>query len=665
MDKMRRMKELIQRLNDANRAYYQDNHEIMTNLEYDALYDELLQLEQSSGIVLTNSPTETVEPEVVSTLTKVEHSSPMLSLDKTKGVAVLETFLADQDGLLSWKLDGLTLVLRYEHGHLIQAITRGNGSIGEDVTHNAKVFTNLPLSIPFKGRCELRGESVISNSDFEKINEAEAYRFKNPRNLCSGTIRQLDSAQTAKRMVGFFAFALINAVNEYGETQTFITKHEQLDWLLQQGFDVVAFSPVTSKTIDDAVNIFKSKVATYPLASDGLVLTFDNIIYSESLGSTSKFPKDSLAFKWQDEISTTTFIGIEWNTSRTGLINPVAVFEPVNIEGSTVSRASVHNVSILKHLELIPGDRITVYKANMIIPQIAQNKTKDEKHPRTVMIPAHCPVCKAHTEIVGEPELLYCLNPNCAAQKISALTHFVSRDAMNIAGLSEQTLDKFVSMGFINNYYDIFHLDRHQETIRNMDGFGEKSYDNLIHAIEKSKDIALPNFINALGIHHVGLANAKLLCAAFDSDAQHIADVCRAADHKEKLLAIKGFGEAIAKSLHEYFSIHENMTLYQNSIKILRFITPTKNEDQILKNLTFVVTGDVSRFKNRKALSEYIETHGGKLSGSVSQKTSFLINNDNASESSKNKKANELGIKILTEDDFINQFFDGVLSIKI
>ena len=639
---------LITKLNEASRAYYQENREIISDLEYDKLYDELVRLEEETGIQLAGSPTRKVGYEVVSGLTKAAHDIPMLSLDKTKEPDALVRFLGEHRGLLSWKLDGLTVVLKYENGAFKQALTRGNGHIGEDVTHNARVFANVPMTVPYKGKFELRGEAVISIADFNAINEEEEVKYKNPRNLCSGAVRQLNSETAAKRRVLFYAFGLLSSSN------TLYLKSEQLKWLASLGFETVEFEFITEKNIFEALSAFKNKIPAAPLMSDGLVLTYDDIAYSESLGTTSKFPKDSIAFKWADEIAETTLLDIEWNTSRTGLVNPVAVFEPVDIEGTQVSRASVHNVSILRALGLRKGDRISVYKANMIIPQVSENLSGGGD----VEIPSHCPVCNGETEIVGEPETLYCINPNCGAQQIRALSHFTSRDALNIAGLSAQTLEKLISREMVSDYTDLFQLQKYETEITQTEGFGRKSYDNLIASIETAKDVALPNFIHALGIRHVGLANAKLLCAHFNHDPKKIADACKNENFLEILSEIKGFGEALSNSLHSYFSNEKNLNLFLNALDMLRIKIPepASEDERPLNGLTFVITGDVSHFKNRKELQSFIENKGGKVTGSVTAKTNFLINNDALSASSKNKKAAELGVAVITEDEFLARF---------
>ena len=645
-----RMKELIDILNKAASVYYQGKDEIMSNFEYDRMYDELSALEKESGLVLAGSPTQKVGYEVLSELPKQTHPSPMLSLDKTKQVDELSSWLGSKEGLLSWKMDGLTVVLTYENGELLNAVTRGNGVVGEVITNNAKVFKNLPVNIPFKGRMVLRGEAIITYSEFKKINAllSEEEQYKNPRNLCSGTVRQLNSEIAAKRNVKFIAFTLVRAA---GRTLS-DSKAENMAWLAEMGFDVVEHCMVTAETVAAAVEKFRDKIEQNDIASDGLVLTFDSIAYSQSLGRTAKFPKDSIAFKWADEMAETTLRQIEWNTSRTGLMNPVAVFDPVELEGSTVSRASLHNVSILKELKLSIGDTIKVYKANMIIPQIAENLTGTVS---TAEIPKHCFVCGEETEIrkLRDGEALYCTNPNCSAQRIQALSHFVSRDAMNIEGLSEETLKKFLEKGFVENYPDLFRLEKHQAEITAMEGFGEKSYQNLIASVEKAKTAELPNFIYALGINHVGLRNAKLLCKEFDYDLEKIKEAT-----EEELVQVEGFGEIIAHSIAYYFRQEAHLALLADVLQYLSFQAAEQAEtgESPLAGLTFVVTGDLEQFANRKELQALIEKGGGKVTGSVTKKTNFLINNDIHSASSKNKKAAELGIPILSEQDFIDKF---------
>ena len=642
---IKRMKELAEKLDKAAREYYQNDREIMSNLEYDRMYDELQDLERETGTVLANSPTISVGYEAVEQLPKEEHESPMLSLDKTKDREALRSFMGGHKTLLSWKLDGLTIVLTYENGQLQKAVTRGNGVVGEVITNNAKVFKNIPLHIPFKGRLVLRGEAVITYSDFEKINasieDADA-KYKNPRNLCSGSVRQLNNEITARRNVRFYAFSLVSA-----EGEDFKNSHEfQFEWLKKQGFDVVEYRVCTGETLDDTIDYFARAVTENDFPSDGLVALYDDIAYGESLGRTAKFPRNAFAFKWADEMRETQLLEIEWSPSRTGLINPVAIFEPVELEGTTVSRASVHNVSILKELELGIGDTIRVYKANMIIPQIAENLTRSRK----VEIPEICPACgrEAVVRKENEVESLYCLNPDCPAKKIKAFALFVSRDAMNIDGLSEATLEKFIAKGFIHDFGDIFEIEKHRKEILEMDGFGEKSFENLLVSLEKARETTLAKVIYSLGISNIGLANAKVICRHFDDDLEKI----RCAD-EEEISAIDTIGPVIAKNLADYFRKEENNRKLDHLLSHLHLKKEEKAGEQIFAGMNFVVTGSVEHFANRGELKEYIEGFGGKVTGSVTGKTNYLINNDISSNSSKNKKARELGIPILSEEDFL------------
>lgn len=651
--KQTRMKELVALLNQASKAYYQDADEIMSNLEYDRLYDELLELEKETKTVLSDSPSIHVGYEVVSELPKEQHQSPMLSLDKTKETDALEDWLGDQTGLLSWKMDGLTVVLTYEGGALVKAVTRGNGEVGEVITNNAKVFKNLPMSVPFSGRLALRGEAVIKYSDFEKINEQIAdidARYKNPRNLCSGSVRQLNNEVTAKRNVHFFAFALVTA-QENGEELLFgNSRQQQFSWLESQGFDVVLQKKVTKDTVARTVAWFSEEIKQNDFPSDGLVLLYDDIAYGTSLGKTAKFPRDAIAFKWADEQRETKLVGIEWSASRTGLINPVAIFEPVELEGTTVSRASVHNVSIVEELQLGAGDTILVYKANMIIPQIAQNLTKSGN----LTPPSVCPVCNGRTSIHNENGVksLYCENPQCQAKRIKSFVLFTSRDAMNVEGLSQATLEKLIAKGFIHELPDIYYLDRYHDDIVEMDGFGEKSYKKLMESVNRSRNATLAKLIYGLGIANIGLSNAKLICRHYDDDMEKIRNASA-----EELTRIDGIGPVIAEGMAAYFGQPENVKRLE---RLLEELNLTKEEYQsgetAVTGITFVITGDLNEYKNRAELKESIEKRGGKVTGTVTSKTSFLINNDATSNSSKNKKAKELGIEILTESDFIERF---------
>ena len=645
MVKADRIKELVNILNEAAKVYYSGTDEIMSNFEYDKLYDELLQLENETGIHMSNSPTSRVGYETLSELPKETHESPMLSLDKTKSVEALADFAGEHRSILSWKLDGLTVVLTYNNGELAKAVTRGNGYVGEVITPNAKVFQNVPLTIPFRGNLVLRGEAIITYSDFERINEqieAESEKYKNPRNLCSGSVRQLNSEITAKRNVKLIAFALIKAEGvEFNNS-----KEEQFKWLEAQGFEVVERKIVDASNMADTVAYFADAIKTNDFPSDGLVLMYDDITYGESLGTTAKFPRNAIAFKWQDETAETTLRDIEWSASRTGLINPVAIFDSVELEGTTVSRASVHNVSIVRELKLGIGDRITVYKANMIIPQIAENLTMSD----SLEIPSVCPVCGGATEIVqtAGAKSLYCTNPDCQAKHVKSFEHFVTRNAMNIDGISVQTLEKFIDRGFIKTYTDVYHLDRYRDEIVNMEGFGEKSYDNIIASVEKSRHTKLANVIYGLGIEGIGLANAKLICRQFEDDVDKITSLT-----VEELLEVEGIGEVLAKAFTEYFADNERRTQFYSLIDELTLEKEVRNDDSSIAGKTFVITGGVNHFGNRDELKEYIEKLGGKTTGSVSAKTDYLINNDVNSNSSKNKKAKELGIPILSEEDFL------------
>ena len=642
---LQQMKELVKILNKAAKAYYQEDREIMDNREYDSLYDQLEKLEKETGITLADSPTVNVGYEAVDFLPKETHESPMLSLDKTKDRETLREFIGNHKTLLSWKMDGLTIVLTYENGELQKAVTRGNGTVGEVITNNARVFRNIPLKISYQGRLILRGEAVITYPDFERINssieDADA-RYKNPRNLCSGSVRQLNNQITAERNVRFYAFSLVSASN----VDMHNSREYQMEWLKDQGFEVVEYRIVTADTLDEAMDYFADAVEKNIFPSDGLVALYDDIAYGESLGSTTKFPRNAFAFKWADEIRETTLRSIEWSPSRTGLINPIAVFDPVELEGTTVSRASVHNVSILKELELGIGDTLQVYKANMIIPQIAENLTRS----RNLQIPDTCPACGSEAKIIKENEVeaLYCTNPDCAAKKIKAFTLFVSRDAMNIDGLSEATLEKFIARGFIHTFGDIFEISRYKDEIMEMEGFGQKSFDNLMESLENARKTTLAKVIYSLGIANIGLANAKVICRHFNNSL----DAIRKAD-LEEVSAIDGIGPVIARNLVDYFHKEENNQKLDYLMQHLHIQQEEIKSQQIFAGMNFVITGSLNHFSNRNEAKNLIESLGGKVTGSVTGKTTYLINNDTASNSSKNKKARELGIPILSEEEFL------------
>ena len=650
-----RMKELVSVLNRASKAYYAQDTEIMSNYEYDRLYDELTELEKITGVTLANSPTVNVGYEAVSELPKERHEKPMLSLAKTKSREELRDWLNGKEALLSWKLDGLTIVLTYFEGKLVKAVTRGNGEVGEVITNNARVFKNIPVAIPYQGELILRGEAVISYSEFERINseieDADA-KYKNPRNLCSGSVRQLNNEITANRNVNFYAFSLVKADGaESGELRS-----EQFDFLEIQGFDVVEYRKVDPDTIIDEIEYFESRIQTYDIPSDGLVLTYNDIAYGQSLGRTAKFPRDSIAFKWADELRETVLKEMEWSASRTGLINPVAIFEPVELEGTTVSRASVHNISIVKGLKLGIGDHITVYKANMIIPQIAENLTQSD----TLDIPDICPVCGQPTQIrqVNDVQSLYCNNPDCDAKKVKAFTLFVSRDALNVDGLSESTLEKFLAKGFLHEFADIFKLSRFEQEITQMDGFGEKSYSNLMESIEKARDTTLARIIYGLGIENVGVANARILCRHF----QFSLDALRQAS-VEELSDVDGVGGVIAAGIYDFFHRDDRMEQLDHLLKEVRLAEEVIEEgSQTLASMAFVITGSLEHYENRNALKAEIENRGGKVTGSVTGKTVCLINNDTASQSSKNKKAKELGVPVISEEEFMERYLSGTFT---
>jgi len=646
MEKRQRIEELVELLNKANYAYEQENREIMSNFEYDALYDELKSLEEETGFVMAQSPTVNAGYEVLSELPKERHVAPMLSLDKTKDVDALAAFLGDKEGILSWKMDGLTNVLTYQNGELVKALTRGNGEIGENITNNARVYKNIPLKIPYQGELVLRGESIITYSEFERINaeiEDVTAKYKNPRNLCSGSVRQLNNKITAERNVLFYVYSLITV----GDDMQFATRSEQLEWLKSLGFTCVEQRKVTKDTVHDAVAYFAGQVGKNDFPSDGLVLCFDDIEYARSLGRTAKFPRDSIAFKWKDETARTKLVEIEWSASRTGLINPVAIFEPVELEGTTVSRASIHNVSIMENLQLGIGDEIEVYKANMIIPQIAVNHTKSG----TATPPCQCPVCGEKTKVSteGDVKVLYCINPECLAKKIKSFSLFVSRDAMNVEGLSEATMEKWINEGFLTEPADLFKLAAHKEAIVTMEGFGEKSYENMIASIEKAKTTTVERLLYSLGIPNIGVATAKLITKAFETDIEKI----RYATAVE-LTEINGIGDVMAEAYVEFFAKEENQKQLDHILEEIRLEKPESAAETSLTGKTFVVTGSVFEFKNRNELKAFIEERGGKVAGSVSKNTDYLINNDNMSSSSKNKTAKELGIPIITETELLS-----------
>lgn len=653
-DKLKLIKEKVEILNRAAKAYEQEDREIMSNFEYDKLYDELLELEKETGIVLSNSPSINVGYELLTNLPKESHEKPMLSLDKTKDLNALKDWIGNQKGILSWKLDGLTIVLTYSEGRLVKAVTRGTGEVGEVITNNVKVFKNIPVNISFKGALILRGEATISYSSFEKINneiDDANLKYKNPRNLCSGSVRQLNNKITAERDVHFYAFSLVKAE----EVDFNNSRMAQMNWLKSQGFDIVEFNEVNSDNLEETVSWFANNISSNDFPSDGLVLTYEDILYAESLGSTAKFPRDSIAFKWRDEIKETKLLDIEWSASRTGLINPIAIFESVELEGTTVSRASLHNISIMEALELGIGDTIGVYKANMIIPQVSENMTRSGP----VAIPEACPVCGGETQIRQENDVkcLYCINKDCLAKQIKSFTQFVSRDGMNIEGLSEATIEKLISKGIIKEYGDIFKIDSFKDEIVKLEGFGEKSFNKLIASINKARKTSVIRLLYSLGIPNVGLSNAKLICKRFKLNWKDI----ESASYSQ-LIEINGVGEVMAEAYEKFFKDLKNRDIIDDLLKGIEFENiKTSSDELILENMNFVITGSLENYKSREALVEVIEEKGGKVTGSVTSKTNYLINNDNLSNSSKNKKAKELGIGIITENQFVEWLNVGVI----
>ena len=642
-DKKRRIDELIETLNEASAAYYDEASEIMSNYEYDALYDELESLEKETGYTPLNSPTKNVGYTVQSELPKERHRSRMLSLDKTKSREELAAWLGDHKGLLSWKLDGLTVVLTYEGGELVKAVTRGNGDIGEVITPNARVFVNVPKHIPYKGHAVIRGEAVITYEEFDRINEAiddADAKYKNPRNLCSGSVRQLNSKITAERNVRFYAFTLSEADGVDYEG----LRSNQMKWMAEQGFDVVEFVKVDNKNIFEAIDNYAERVHSFEIPSDGLVLTLEDLEYAATLGTTAKFPRDSLAFKWADQQAETILREIEWSPSRTGLLNPIAIFDPVELEGTTVKRASVHNLNIMETLKLGIGDTITVYKANMIIPQIGDNLTKSGN----IELPSHCPVCDGATEIklMTGTKVLTCTNPNCLAKQVKRFSLFVSRDALNIEGLSEQTLLKFIGLGYIKSFADIFRLENHRDEIVELDGFGKKSYDKLSSSIEKSRHTVPTRILVALGIPGVGVTTAAQIARACENKWAKISSLSY-----DELISVSGIGEVMARDYEAFFADEHNKNVVLDLVGELDIDESYEQVGTALSGETFVITGSLEHYKSRTELKKEIETQGGKVAGSVSKNTSYLVTNNPESGSSKNKAAAELGVKIITEDE--------------
>lgn len=638
-DSKNRILYLIDLLNKASDAYYNEDREIISNLEYDKYYDELKKLEEETGIHYSNSPTNRVGYNISKELVQVRHESPMLSLDKTKSVEDLESWLGDKEGILSYKLDGLTIVLTYENGVLTKGVTRGNGEIGELVTDNVKKFLNVPIKIKYNKHIIIRGEAIITYSDFENINKEidEDFKYKNPRNLCSGSVRQLDPNVTKNRYVRFFAFSMIESDAELEDTY-----EKQLDFLSSQGFDVVYHKKVDKNNISDTIKFFEKDILENDNPSDGLVLMFNDIAYGKSLGRTAKFPRNAIAFKWKDETAETTLREVVWSPSRTGLINPVAVFDAVELEGTTVKRASLHNLSIMEELQIGIGDKIKVYKANMIIPQIAENITKSN----SLKIIKECPICKSKLHIHNDNgvKTLHCENLSCPVKHIKSFENFVSKNCMDIDGISIATIEKFIVNGYIKEFADLYKLDRYKNEIINLEGFGEKSYDNIINSINKEREVDCYRFINSLGINGIGTANAKVLSKYYNDDLSSIMNA-----KIDELCEIDSIGPILAENIYNYLNDKNNKKIIEDLLKEVKIKTHKKSSNLKLEGLTFVITGNLLEYNNRDELVKEIEEFGGKVSGSVSSKTNYLINNDINSQSSKNKTAKKLNVNIITE----------------
>lgn len=649
MDKVKRIKELVEQLNEYRDAYYNEARSDVSDAEYDRLFDELSELENETGVVYTNSPTQSVGYEVKSELEKVKHSHPMLSLDKTKSVDDLVKFARDKDCILSLKMDGLTCLLTYENGELVQAETRGDGEIGELITHNARVFDNIPLSIDYKGHFEIEGEAIITYEDFDKINKSlpDDKKYKNPRNLASGSVRQLDSKIAAQRHIKFIAWKVPTEI----ASNSFINR---LQYAVELGFDTVPFLSIRGNYNAEFINIVieqlqrRANERSFPI--DGLVATYNDITYGELLGMTGHHPKHSIAFKFYDEEVETVLKNIEWSMGKIGSLTPVAIFDPVEIDGTMVERASLHNVSILTKLDLQIGDTIIVYKANQIIPQVKENLSAKDRESAYIRIPSQCPVCESPTQIVKEndSEVLMCTNPHCKGKLLGRVSHFVSKKGMDISGLSEETIKKFIELGWIAEITGIYNLDQYYDRLSTMSGFGKKSVDKLRKSIETSKTVRLDKFIASLSIPGIGTSQSKELVKAFGAwDKFRDASI-----GYYNFTQLDGFGDVLNNNIHSWFEDMSNIADYLASLMTFESEDNSKTNNS-LNGKSFVVTGKVYKFKNRDEVKEAIEKFGGKVTGSVTKSTFALINNDIESNSSKNKKAKELGVQIINEEQLI------------
>lgn len=652
MKKIEYIKSLVRQLTAACEAYYKNDNPIMTDKQFDDLFDELEKLENETGFVMCGSPTQKVQGYVINELKKVKHTKPMLSANKTKEISEIERFIGNQLCILSWKLDGLTIVLRYKDNKFTQAITRGNGEIGEDVTHTMSMCSNIPMTIPYTGDLEVRGECVISWEEFNKINETLNDQYKHPRNLAAGTVRQLDSNISRSRKLTFKAFELVQD-ELYERSKTNLLLRDQLmdikesfDYLEECGFEVVEHELVTNNNISDVIERFDPEKYQYPV--DGLVVMYNSYEYGKQQGKTSHHPLNMLALKWEDQLYETTLEDVLWNTSKTGLINPVAIFSPVDLDGAITTRATLHNVSYIEDLELGIGDSIQIYRSNMVIPKVHESLTRSNN----LDIPSKCPCCGGDVEIHNEngSKTLHCMNQQCSAKLLSQFVYFVSRECMNIDGLSEATLDRFIQAGWLIQLKDIYHLYEHKKEMIHMDGFGKRRVEKLLDAIEKSRNSKLSNFITALSIPLIGKSTAKDMAKVCHN---HINEFFLNIESKFDWSNVDGIGDTTNDSINDYFD--KNLEAVKDLIKEINF-SSSENDNHSSKDLsglTFVITGKVEKYKNRNVMKEEIESKGGKVSGSVSSKTNYLVNNDMSSNSSKNKKAKELMIPIITEDELI------------
>lgn len=640
MNKIETIKNLTAKLLQYCDEYYNLDRPTISDAEYDKKFDELKSLEDETGFWLANSPTRKVQGQVLDCFTKVKHSKPMLSAAKTKDANEIKKFIGNRPFYCSYKLDGLTLVVRYENGEFVQAVTRGNGEIGEDVTAQAMMISNLPMHIDYNDKLELRGECVISWKNFHKINESLDEPYSHPRNLAAGSLRQLDTNITKQRNLSYVVFECVSDL--YDNNALFDSKLDELGYLDCLGFETVGRC---TGNIDDCIEGMQPEWYQYPC--DGLIFEMCMKSYSKTLPVTAHHEGCRMALKWADEMYETTLRDVEWNPTRSGLIAPVAIFDEIDLDWALTTRATLHNLSIIEQLELGIGDTITVYRSNMVIPKVYDNLTRSN----TLTIPTTCPCCGEPTEIkyTDNSKVLMCTNPNCAAKKLAQFTHFVSRKAMNIDGLSEKTLELLISHGFLHNYKDIYHLKEHRDKLILLDGLGAKSVDKLLDSIEKSRDVTLDRFITALGIPNVGSSAAKAINQKFNGS---YVDFVNAIGRQFDFTTLYDFGETMNDSIYNWFE--DNKEDMHNLAKELYFDTyePIAVSENPFVGKTLVVTGKLNHF-TRDSINAKITSIGAKTAGSVSKKTDFLITTD-ASGSSKYKKAMELGVPVISEEEFLN-----------